>query len=106
MNLAYRLAENKGVTVEQLGQMMGADEFIMWAAYDQLSPIGPERFDYLAARIMAIMATLWGKSKHAPAEFMPPWNKQPAKKPGSSNAQILAYFKAIEAEQKKRKARQ
>lgn len=87
--------------------MMGADEFIMWAAYDQLSPIGPERFDYLAARLMAMIATIWGTMKRSPADFMPPWSEKTApKKRGSSNAEIIAYFRAIEAEQNKKKQRQ
>lgn len=97
LRLTYRLAESKGVTVEQLGGMMGADEFIYWAAYDQLSPIGPERFDHLNAMLMTLINNLWSKKRYRPRDFSPQWGAAP--KSGCNKAKIMAYFIGIKARQ-------
>ncbi len=57
---------------------MGADEFTAWLAYDRISPIGPERADYMAAIIAtAVVNSRFGLTKKdkmaAPADFLPTW---------------------------------
>ncbi|MBE0153256.1 DUF4035 domain-containing protein [Serratia fonticola] len=49
MQLALRL----GKTLGELQQVMSVSELRLWAAFNQISPIGDERGDYQAAQIVA-----------------------------------------------------
>ncbi|MEJ4043476.1 phage tail assembly protein T [Erwinia sp. SLM-02] len=49
MSLALRM----GRTLGELRQSMTANELMMWAEYDRLSPIGDVRGDILAAQIVS-----------------------------------------------------
>ena len=80
---------------------MSAREFMEHAAYDQLSPIGPERLDYLAAMIATVLANLWSKKRHKLKEFLPQWGKQ--RKRGSTPQEIIAWAKSYNESQKRGK---
>lgn len=76
---------------------MTAQEFSEHAAFDQLSPIGGERHDFLTALVCCVMANLWSKKRHKLKDFMLAWGKK--KRKGSTPEQILAYFTTLKAEQ-------
>lgn len=62
---------------------MPAAEWDGWLAYAQHSPIGPERFDYLAAMIISTLINLWSKRKVQPSDCLPPWIRRPPKPPAT-----------------------
>lgn len=103
MRLVYRLAESKNCTAEELEDRMSAEEFVNWAAYDRLSPIGPVRFDHLAAMIATTMANLWSKKKFKTKDFLPEWGATP--KRGFNKNKIMAYFIGLKADQDRREAK-
>lgn len=53
MQLLMSLALRMGRTLGELRQSMTANELMMWAEYDRLSPIGDVRGDILAAQIVS-----------------------------------------------------
>ncbi|NTY85568.1 DUF4035 domain-containing protein [Serratia fonticola] len=56
MQLALRL----GKTLGELQKTMGVSELRLWAAFNQISPIGDERGDYQAAQISAAISNSQG----------------------------------------------
>ena len=53
MQFLMSLALRMGRTLGELRQSMTANELMMWAEYDRLSPIGDVRGDILAAQIVS-----------------------------------------------------
>ncbi|QBH97156.1 DUF4035 domain-containing protein [Limnobaculum zhutongyuii] len=49
------LALRMGRTLSELRQHMSANELMMWAEYDRISPIGDVRGDYQAAQIVSAL---------------------------------------------------
>lgn len=74
---------------------MDADEFAEWLAFDQLSPIGGERADCLAAMQSALTANLWSKRKVSPKQFLPRWGREHT---GKTPEQLRAYFNQLKNE--------
>ncbi len=55
------LALRMGRTLSELRQHMSANELMMWAEYDRISPIGDVRGDYQAAQIVSALYRSQGK---------------------------------------------
>lgn len=53
MQFLMSLALRMGRTLGELRQSMTANELMMWAEYDRISPIGDVRGDILAAQIVS-----------------------------------------------------
>lgn len=79
---------------------MSSVEFATWAAYDQLSPIGNERFDYLMAMLATLMANLWGRRRYKLRDFLPQWGMKRRKK-GSTPQEIWAWALAVKNAQER-----
>lgn len=53
MQLLMSLALRMGRTLGELQQSMTASEFMMWAEYDRISPVGDIRGDILVAQVVS-----------------------------------------------------
>lgn len=73
MKLALRL----GKTLAELGAM-SSSELTLWAAYDQLTPVGDERLDWLCVRTAVSSAARCGANVNL-EDRLPYW-LQPEKK--------------------------
>lgn len=71
MALALRL----GRTLSELGDMP-AEEYFLWRAFDQQSPLSDTRGDVLAAMIAAAPLQAAGMKVSA-VDMLPPWSKRP-----------------------------
>jgi len=85
--------------VAELQQRMSSAEFEDWLAYNQVSPIGPERLDHLAALVAATVANAnpfrkKGSKSVAVAAFVPQWAP---KARASTPDDQLAYVKILHA---------
>jgi hypothetical protein len=52
---------------------MDQDELEYWMALHQISPITPDRLDYLAAMLATVQANLWSKKPHKLNDFLIKW---------------------------------
>jgi len=62
--------------VQEIRDTMSAAELMQWTVYDQLDPIGRERWDYLAGAICAQLANTWKGKDDQPAkplDMVPDW---------------------------------
>ena len=57
---------------------MDSDEFLEWQVFNQLSPIGLERLDWLVAMLAMVTANTWADKPHKIGEFVPKWNPEEA----------------------------
>lgn len=83
------------MSVRQAQASMDAAEFAEWRAYDSIDPIGPERFDWLAASIAMSVLTPWTKKKLDVAEFVPKWDRgdvESLKRPKQTVEQMKAVL--------------
>lgn len=72
----FRLAGHLGKTVQEIRETMSAGELMHWVAFDQLDPIGRERFDVLAGVVASTMANTWKGKDDPPAQpldMVPDW---------------------------------
>jgi hypothetical protein len=92
---------------------MSSTEFVEWAVFDQMNPMGPERYDWLAAAIMAVIANAH-KTKGrvlTPKDFLPKWkvplNLKQAKPWQAIKMKLMAWVgphnKRVEEEERRRK---
>ena len=72
---------------------MSSREFAEWKAYNDLEPFGERRGDLRAARICATVAAAMGGTRCTLAEFMPDFDREPARR--ESAAVMQAKLRAI-----------
>lgn len=93
----FRLAGHLGKTVAELGDTMTVEEFFQWIAFDQLSPIGGERFDVL----FTLLRGMWAGKGATYAKLAPPWTK-PGKRRSSTSEEILVFFRDVNTQQERK----
>lgn len=64
-------------------------ELSEWMAYDRIDPIGPDRFDALAATVAYAAAQPHSRQRLDPRQFIPKWEPPPPQ----SSSQIMSIFK-------------
>lgn len=85
---------------------MSSAEYTSWIAFDQLSPIGGERWDYLFATLIAHVVGMFATKPPRIVDCLPFWAETPkAKHPGSSKEELLAWAEAVKKRQAIREAR-
>lgn len=65
----HKLALGMGRTVGELRATLTTDELAQWMAFSKNNPIGPERTDYLFARLCVLICNVAGAKKKAGGEF-------------------------------------
>jgi hypothetical protein len=65
----HKLALGMGRTVSELRATLTTDELALWMAFNKTNPIGPERIDYLFARLCVLICDVAGAKKKAGGHF-------------------------------------
>ena len=69
----FKLASRLGKSVAETKTAVSSSEFTEWCLYDQYDPTVGERIDIHAARVMALLATVFSKTKFSPRDFLVDW---------------------------------
>ena len=86
---------------------MDSAEYTRWLAFDLLSPIGGERWDWLFAWLIVHIISMFNSTPQKVASFLPKWDGAGSKRPktlADSAADVKAWAERIKQRQAKRGA--